>query len=347
MRTKQILSLPLLFALMLCGCRQEDFTYQGPQYYEFGVGEKGQTLTGGIVEKENGKIGLDSICVQIIKPADRDIVVQYEIVSEIYYLRDKGKYVAQLPDGVSSGKTDTIRSSAVYGIDYTIRSDGGTDFAESSKTGSLVIAKGQYRGYIPVDMKVKSGTEFFVLLKDSESAKANKPTALLRYIISPDKIFYLNESFSESLPDTWTLIDKDGDGFNWVWYKGAMTSDSYLDDEGAVTPENYLISPRFTIPAKAENVELKFDVAAGARNDYKEQYRVIVSESPITKENCRNAEIVRDWTTLTSEHRDKNFVTESIDMRKFIGKTVYIGFVHGNCTDQYYILLKNAMVYSY
>lgn len=347
MKTKHILSSLILFSFMLCGCQKEDFIYQGPQYYEFSAYEKGQALNGSIIEKENSRIGLDSICVQIIKPAEKDIVVQYEIASKIYYLKDKGKYVTQVPGGVSPDKVDTIESSAVYGTDYTIKSTGGAHFTESSKTGSLVIKKGEYMGYITVDMKVKSGTEFFVLLKDSESAKANKPTSILKYTISPDKVFYLNESFLESLPDTWTVIDKDGDGFNWVWYKGAMTSDSYLDDEGAVNPENYLISPKFTISSKAENVVLKFDVAAGAKNDYEEQYRIIVSESPITKENCRNAEIIKDWTVLTSEHKSKNFITESVDMRKFIGKTIYIGFLHGNCTNQYYILLKNVMVYSY
>lgn len=346
MKTKHIL-LVILFVLVLCSCQEEDFTYQGPQYYEFSAYEKGQSLMGSILEKENNTIGLDSICVQIIKQADNDIVVEYEIVEKIFLLKDKGKYVTQIPDGVPEEKVETIQSSAVYGIDYAIKSVDGAQFSESAKTGSLTIKKGEYMGYITVDMKVKSGTAFFVILKDSKDAKANKPTSILKYIISPDKAFYLNESFSESLPDSWTIIDKDGDGFNWVWYKGAMTSDSYLDDDGAVTPENYLISPKFTISGKAKNVVLKFDLAAGGKGAYEEQYRVIASESPITIENCRDAEIIRDWTKLTSEHRSKNFVTESIDMQKFIGKSIYIGFVHGNCTDEYYILLKNVTVYSY
>lgn len=347
MKTKHIASLLTFFALIFLRCEEENFTYQGPQYYEFSAYEKGQSFTAGILEKENNKIGLDSICIQLIKPTNEDILVDYEIADKIFYLKDKGKYVTQISTATPPEKIDTVSSSASYGTDYMIIESNGSHFSESSKTGSVVIKKGEYMGYITVDMKVKSGTSFFVILKDSKDAQANKPTSILRYTISPDKVFYLNETFSQSLPDTWTLIDKDGDGFDWVWYKGAMTSDSYLDDEGAVTPENYLISPKFTIPDNVENVVLKFDIAAGGNNDYEEQYRVIVSELPITIENCRNADIVRDWTTLTSEYSGKNFITESIDLRKYIGKNIYVGFVHGNCTDEYYILLKNIMVYSY
>ena len=347
MKTKQILSLLILAAVAVGSCQEENFIYEGAQYYEFSAYEKGQSLVGSIIEKESNVVGVDSVCVQIIKPSDNDIVVQYEIAEKVFYLKDRGRYVTQIPAGVSADRVDTIWSSAVYGTDYTIANTDRAQFSETAKTGSLVIKKGEYMGYITVDMKIKSGTEFFVVLKDSESAKANNPTSILKYIISPDKIFFLNESFAESLLHTWTLIDKDGDGFSWVWHKGSMTSDSYLDEEGAVTPENYLISPQFTISEKSQNVVLKFDLAAGAKNDYEEQYRIIVSESHITKENCREAEIFRDWTVLTSEHRSKNFVTESIDMQRFIGKSIYLGFVHGNCTDQYYILLKNVMVYSY
>lgn len=346
MKTKYILS-AILFITVLVGCQEEDFTYQGPQYYEFSAFENGQSAAGSIIEKENNVIGIDSICVQIIKPTSSDVVIDYEIAEKIYYLKDKGKYVSQIPAGVPNDKVEVKESTAVYGTDYTIKSTDGATYSESTKTGSLTIKRGEFMGYITIDMKVKSGTSFFVILKDSKDAKANKPTSILRYTISPDKVFYLNESFAESLPDTWTILDKDGDGFNWVWYKGAMTSDSYLDDEGAVTPENYLISPKFEISKKAKNVVLKFDVAAGGRGAYSEQYRVIVSESPITLDNCRDATILRDWTTLTAEYKSKNFITESIDMKDYIGKSIYVGFVHGNCTDEYYILLKNVMVYSY
>lgn len=346
MKTKHILS-AIIFTLVLLGCQEEDFTYQGPQYYEFSAYEKGQSLMGSIIEKENNVIGLDSICVQIIKPANNDIVVEYEIVEEIFYIKDKGKYVTQIPDGMSKDKVEIVQSSANYGVDYTVKSVEGSQFSESTKTGTLTIKKGEYMGYITVDMKIKSGNMFFVVLKDSHDAKANKPTSILKYIMSPDKTFYLDESFSESLPDSWSIIDKDGDGFNWVWHKGAMTSDSYLDDEGAVFPENYLISPKFTISKREKNVVLEYNIAAGGRGAYEEQYRIIVSENPITFDNCRDAEIIRDWTVLTDEHKSKNFVKESVDMQNYIGKTVYIGFLHGNCTDEYYILLKDVVVYGY
>jgi hypothetical protein len=53
---------------------------------------------------------------------------------------------------------------------------------------------------------------------------ANKPTSILNYKIAPDKIYYFTEKFQTEIPDTWTLIDKDGDGYNWErFYKQAPT----------------------------------------------------------------------------------------------------------------------------
>ena len=170
-------------------------------------------------------------------------------------------------------------------------------------------------------------------------------------IVVPNATIWFSEDFSTDPFDRgWTNIDKDGDGYSWNWYDNppSITSDSYLDDEGDVNPENYLISPAITnIPADAPNVTLVFQVAAGANGtDYKEHYKVIISENAITIDNCRNADVLRDWTELTDDNRSKNFTDVSIDMTAYKGKTVYIGLVHGDCTGQYYILVRNLKVFT-
>jgi len=170
-------------------------------------------------------------------------------------------------------------------------------------------------------------------------------------VVVPDEsgAVFLDESFAtDPLPDgEWTVIDKDGDGYTWEWYDGAMTSDSWRSGGvGALTPENYLISPAFTIDASASTVTLAFQVAAEDDTDYKEQYKVIVSENAITADNCRSADVLQDWTELTEASSDETFTGVSIDMTAYKGKTVYIGIVHGNCTDQYYILVRNLKVFA-
>jgi len=53
--------------------------------------------------------------------------------------------------------------------------------------------------------------------------------------------------------------------------------------------------------------------------------------------------LLRDWTAFDSSYAD--FKPEPIAVTAYTGKTVYIGFVHGNCTDCYYIELKNVKVF--
>lgn len=339
-----IIYLIAMVSLLFSSCQKQDWTYKGNQYFEFSASENKQETTSNIYQKENSKIGLDSICVQLIAKSTADVTVNYEIVKQLYYLTDEDKYVETVPNGKDVSLVDTVYTTAVYGTDYTIQTSGTSTFSPTSMTGSLVIPKDQYFGYIQVNMLKKSGSNFYVVLKDSQDTKVNKPNSLFKYILAPDKIFYLQESFASEIPDTWTLLDKDGDGHNWNWYDGAATSDSFISGGvGAVKPENYLVSPKITIGNSTDAVKLTFELAAGDSDYPEENYRVIISESPITLDNCRNATLLRDWTALDSSYKD--FKVETIDITAYKGKTVYVGFVHGNCTDCYYIELKNVKVF--
>jgi len=338
------ISFIILMAAFLSACQKEDWTYKGPQYYEFSAYENNQGTISNILQKENSKVGLDSICIQIIKPADGDITVNYEIVDELYYLTDKDKYVETVPEGTDISVVDTVFTTAVLGTDYEIVPASGEAFSQATMAGTLTIPQGEYFGYIQVRMLKKSGNNFYIVLKDSPDTKANKPTSILNYKIAPERVFYFQETFIDEIPETWTLLDKDGDGYNWNHYKGAATSDSYLSGGvGALTPENYMISPLISVGKTTDVVLLTFDVKAGDSDYPEENYRVIISESPITLANCRQATLLRDWTELDESYAD--YKTETIDITAYQGKSVYIGLVHGNCSDCYYILMKNVKVY--
>ena len=170
-------------------------------------------------------------------------------------------------------------------------------------------------------------------------------------VVPNESIVLLDESFAtDPFGRGWTTIDKDGDGYGWNYYADvpSVISYSYISGVGPALPENYLISPALTIPASAQNVTLGFQVAAGANvTDYKEHYKVIISENAITADNCRNADVLQDWTELTAANLDKNFTDVAVDMSAYKGKTVYIGIVHGDCTDQYYMMVRNLSVYTH
>jgi hypothetical protein len=156
----------------------------------------------------------------------------------------------------------------------------------------------------------------------------------------------LLESFAtDPFERGWTEIERDGDGYSWETYSQSITSDSWRSGAGALLPENYLVSPSLALPADARSITLSFQVAAGDDSDYSEQYRVVISEEELTFDNCRDAEILQDWTELGEEHGDETFVGVTLGITAYAGKTVYIGIVHGNCSDQYYILVRNFGVY--
>ena len=338
------ISFVILLSALLSGCQKEDRTYQGPQYYEFSAFKNKQGTISNILQKENNKVGLDSICIQLINTSTGNVTVNYEIVQKLYYLSDKDKFVEEVPAGTDVAVVDTVLSTAVLGTDYQIVTDANSTFTASAMTGSLTIPQGKYFGYIQVNMLKKTGKNFYVVLKDSPDTKANKPTSILNYKIAPDKVYYFTEKFQTEIPDTWTILDKDGDGYGWEYYKSHATSDSYRGGGvGALTPENYLVSPLINIGNTADEVLLTFDVSAGDEDYPEENYRVVISESPITLANCRQATILRDWTELDASYASDK--TETIDITSYKGKSVYIAFVHGNCTDCYYIRLANINVY--
>ncbi|MCF0175661.1 MAG: hypothetical protein HUJ94_02370 [Bacteroidales bacterium] len=339
-RTSYISAVAALLAL--AGCEKQDWTYQGPQYCEFSPSMYGQGVSNGMYFKENTVVGMDTVAVQLIAHNEADVTVKFSIVDSVYYRKDISKYVASIPAGLDKSLYRVERSEdlPIYGTDYEIPAKEGVSFDAASRKGSLTIAKGEYFGKILVDMKVKAGASFFVVLEDSDNCLANVPSSIIRYDLSPDKIFYFEESFLEEIPDTWTILDKDGDGYSWEWYKKAATSDSYRS-KTALTPENYLVSPAVTIGSKMRKVILQFDHAAGDDEYFEEQYRIVVSTSPITLDNCRNAKVVRDWTKLDTYEQ----TTEMVDISEYRGQKIYFAFVHGNCTDNYYIKISNIFVY--
>ena len=66
----------------------------------------------------------------------------------------------------------------------------------------------------------------------------------------------------------------------------------------------------------------------------------MISTSPITEANCREADVALDWQETVNE-----WITVNVDISAYRGKTVYVALLHGNCTDGYYIRVKNLSVY--
>ena len=167
--------------------------------------------------------------------------------------------------------------------------------------------------------------------------------------IDPDGLTY---DFEDGTPQGWTTIDADGDGYVWEnmlgqvsAYKGslgAMKSESYINNVGALTPDNYLVSPKFKLGAP-----IKFFACAQDASYPAEHFAVCVS----TKGNkdADDFKVVQDWT-LTAARADNfraprkvqgNWYEYTVDLSEYEGQEGYVAIRHYEVTDQFYMLVDD------
>lgn len=142
-------------------------------------------------------------------------------------------------------------------------------------------------------------------------------------------------------PLCWTSIDSDGDGHGWLHsqvdpYAGIFTaaSDSWLPVEGALNPDNYLISPQLEI---GDNEQLRFQIAAQDPYFFAENYSVLLSTSGIDVDDFTE----ELWNeTLSSE----SWSEREIDLSAYSGMNVYIAFRHFNVSGESNLKLDNVVL---
>lgn len=152
------------------------------------------------------------------------------------------------------------------------------------------------------------------------------------------------------LPSGWLAIDADGDNFNWYWGlrqgNGGMRSQSYSSDEGALTPDNWLISKEIDLTETEEDDEvwLTYNVCPTANTLVyrQEHYGIFVSISstdPADFEHIFSETLTESMT---------NWVYVSREMKlddKFKGEKIRIAFRHYQVTDMDRIVIDDVEVY--
>jgi subtilisin family serine protease len=144
-------------------------------------------------------------------------------------------------------------------------------------------------------------------------------------------------------PECWSVLDNDGDGKNWfIGSEGytpqtgsyAAVSESYLNEHGPLTPDNWLISPHFS--SSTEYVKVTYWVKAQDQDWAEETYSVMVSTS---------GKQVLDFIELFSETlSDGEWHERVLHIPDMAGKLIYVAFRHYGSTDQYQILIDNIHI---
>lgn len=156
---------------------------------------------------------------------------------------------------------------------------------------------------------------------------------------------HFQEDFSSGNLNNWSLYDEDGDGFNWSINDygtpegDVATSASWDADDGALTPDNWMISEDIDLTSVTGDVFLTWTVYAQDQDWADENYSVYISTNDdvasLTTEGADFNEIVG----TSSEYQQK-----SIDISSYAGDIVHIAFRHHGVTDQFRININDINV---
>jgi hypothetical protein len=158
-------------------------------------------------------------------------------------------------------------------------------------------------------------------------------------------------NFESGIPAGWTTVDADGDGYNWNLASTTMGtgyghngssdmvfSQSYDNNFGALTPDNWLVTPALTL---GESSIFSFWACAQDASWASEHFGVAVSE-----DGGNTFLMVQEWTmTAKGERydgprgmRDQGAWHQyTVNLGDYAGEGRKVAIRHFNCTDMFYI----------
>ncbi|MDN3724348.1 choice-of-anchor J domain-containing protein [Aequorivita sp. SDUM287046] len=165
-----------------------------------------------------------------------------------------------------------------------------------------------------------------------------------------------SDDFEDQDISDWTLLDEDGDGFNFRAYdpsiaqngeRNYMSSESWDPIVGPLTPDNYAISPAIDV---AGNGTLQLDYLVGGQDPlyFDEIYTVYVS----TGNTIADFENTDPTVTVSFTENIGNdpaaageLVPRNLDLSSLDGATtLYIAFRHHDVTDQFIINFDDVVL---
>ncbi len=161
-----------------------------------------------------------------------------------------------------------------------------------------------------------------------------------------EAVDFIEEGFEDGyLPANWQVYDADGDEICWEIAPNGFTpnsgdfcmaSASYINEIGALTPNNWLVTPAVNL---YDNAYMAFYISAQDASWPAEHLEVRLSTS--------SSQMI-DFTELIYEEtlQNDNWHQVYLDLSDYAGETVYIAFVHNEVTDMYWLKLDDVFVSS-
>ena len=154
--------------------------------------------------------------------------------------------------------------------------------------------------------------------------------------------------FENSSLDGLTLIDADGDGYNWMLASTGMgtgyghngsvdmvLSQSYNNTVGALFPDNYLVFPIADI---VNGSTFSFYACGQDASWAGEHFGVAVSTDGTNFTTIQEWNMTAKGTKAVRDGRDQgNWYNYSVDLSDYAGEQIYIAIRHFNISDMFYL----------
>ena len=228
------------------------------------------------------------------------------------------------PSAGSTGTPYTFTATATTGATVTWSLPGATP---STATGNTVTATW-----------ATAGTHTITATATNSNGTGTATHQITINSCGTVTTFPFIEDFTDNTGLTcWTMIDADGDGYCWdnTIINGTIASASYINNVGALTPDNWLITPQMQL-SSGQNYTLTWKASGLDATYYAEHFGVFVSTTGTAPANFT---MLQDYTTTSNQ-----FSNYSLDLSAYAGQTIRLAFRHWNVTDMYWLLIDSVMV---
>lgn len=205
-----------------------------------------------------------------------------------------------------------------------------------------------YEGVVPAQNKEVVGSIFFEL---TDTAYPSHSTTTgdyeLKWINAP--VLAIFEGFEDGSvpPAGWTTLDADGDDLNWQIaqtpsmsvHSGeySMASASWTSADGALTPDNWMISPKISKPEK-----ISYWVCSQDADWAAEKYGIFVSTTTTDP-----ADFTEVYSEVMTAKASGAWYEREIDLSAYSNEeTVYVAIRHYGCTDQFMIVFDDISIWA-
>lgn len=145
-------------------------------------------------------------------------------------------------------------------------------------------------------------------------------------------------------PTEWNSIDSDADNYKWIRYSsnpyfgvGCAASASWTASTGALSPDNWLITPPLLIPdIQGMEAIIEWYVAAHSPSFFDEHCGIYVST---TYDNPSDFTLLFDETMT-----DNQWQYRAETLAEYAGQRIFIAFRHFNSFNQNYLKIDNLRV---